>query len=403
MLDGISDRDFLNDSESNDEFDRKFEDSIQAHRESSRPSSSSSRPKTASRYREESESRINMISNNTYQIYLRLSKFLSYRKISKTELAMKLGDYFTAEKLKQVLEDFGFELSEGEANFIFRDSGIPKNGVLSLTLFSSKVIEEEEMDSDDENLNFKENELTKTLLKEAEELLARPRSKSKKQGKGVKDRKMSARSSNRSEKSDKSDKSEKLSLRSISRSSAHRPPSNFSLLKLTLSRNYLKETKMKTHQEKVELENTADLYRRQYEFDCIQKMGEANEILLNFGSEISYRCLRKDDKTLMCHVYKKEKFEEEISLHNFLRKWKKLKERKPKSVKVPASQTTSKSISTNNAKVNKTERQEEVKKLLLETRELTNSLKTQVKMLEEKGIVKRVIEKDNLVLINSRM
>jgi hypothetical protein len=331
---------------------------------------------------------------------LRLAKFIAFKKISRNELGFKLGDYFTANKLKEVFLALGFDISEGEVVFIFRDSGIPKTGVLSLALFCSKVIEEEELESEDE-FTDDSNDLTKTLLKEAQELIEKPsrtkKSKKKKNKAGVaKIEKFS--------KIERSGKSEKMTGRSFSRGSAsQRPPSGFSMLKNTLSRNYLKENKVKSHQEKAELQNTADLYRREFEFDCIQKMAEANEILQNHGSDVSYRCLRKDDKNLMCHIYIKEKFQEEISLQNFLRKWKKLKERKAKILKPPASQTSSKSASINNAKVNKTERQEEVKKLLLETRELTNSLKVQVKMLEDKGIVRRVVEKDSLVMLNSRM
>lgn len=391
MLDSISDKDFLEDSESNEEFDKKFEDSIQAHRESSRPSSSSSRPKTASRYRDDSESRTNLIAANNFQIYLRLSKFISFKKISRQDLSLKLGDYFTAEILKEVFLNLGFELTEGEINFIFRDSGVSKTGLLRLTEFCSKVIEEEmEEDEDEEEVtpSIKNNTFTNNLLKEVEDLLIKTSPKLKKTKRS---RKPSTKNS------------EKNSFRSFSRSSnSQRPPSNL-YLKNTMSKNYLKETQQKTQQEKLEIQNTANLYRREFEFDCIQKMGEANEILQMQNSDLSYRAIRKDDRSLMCHIYRKEKFEEEISMHNFLRKWKKLKERKHKAVKIPASQLTSKSLSTNNGKLNKVERQEEVKKLLLETRELTNSLKEQVKVLEEKGIVKRVVEKETMILLNSRM
>ena len=403
MLDSISDKDFLEDSESNEEFDKKFEDSIQAHRESSRPSSSSSRPKTASRYRDDCESRTNLIAANNFQIYLRLSKFISYKKISRLELSLKLGDYFTAEKLREVFLNLGFELTEGELNFIFRDSGVSKVGLLRLSEFCSKVIEEEMQEEDeeeDENENedldedhlaasIKNNTFTKGLLKEVEDLLIKSSPKLKKTKRS---RKPSTKNS------------EKNTLRSLSRSSASNRPASNPYLKLTMSKNYLKETHQKTLQEKLEIQTTANLYRREFEFDCIQKMGEANEILQMQSSDLSYRAIRKDDRSLMCHIYRKEKFEEEISMHNFLRKWKKLKERKHKAIKTPASQLTSKSISTNNnGKLNKVERQEEVKKLLLETRELTNSLKEQVKVLEEKGIVKRVVEKEAMVLLNSRM
>lgn len=391
MLDSISDKDFLEDSESDEEFDKKFEDSILAHRESSRPSSSSSRPKTASRYRDESESRTNLIAANIYQIYLRLSKFISYKKISRQELSLKLGDYFTAEKLKEVFFNFGFELNDSELNFIFRDSGVARVGLLRLSDFCSKVIQEELEEDEEDTPRIKNSTLTKNLVKEVEELLIKSSPKIKK---SKRSRKFSVKGS---------EKSSKNSFRSFSRSSGTQKTGSNYFIRNFMSRNYLKENHHKALQEKIESENTADLYRREFEFDCLQKMGEANEILQMHGSDLSYRAIRKDDRSLMCHIYRKEKFEEEISMHNFLRKWKKLKERKHKVLKVPTSQLTSKSISTTNGKFNKVERQEEVKKLLLETKELTNSLKEQVKILEEKGIVKRIAEKETLILLNSRM
>ena len=62
---------------------------------------------------------------------------------------------------------------------------------------------------------------------------------------------------------------------------------------------------------------------------------------------------------------------------------------KTKAVEPTSSQLASKTVSTTNAKINKNVRQEELKKLVLETRDLTNSLKLQLKILEDKGIVRR--------------
>ena len=53
-------------------------------------------------------------------------------------------------------------------------------------------------------------------------------------------------------------------------------------------------------------------------------------------------------------------------MENFVREWKRLKKKRPVAAVDPsASQITSKSTITTNAKVNKAERQEELKKLCL--------------------------------------
>lgn len=384
MLDSISDKDFLEDTDSDEEFDKKFQDSIQAHREAgSRPSSSSSRPKTASRYRDDTESRTNLIAATILQVYYRMSRFIQFKKLSKGGLISQFGEYVTAEKLQNTFEELGFELNDAEINFIFRDSGVPRSGVLRMGDIYNKLISEAQEDEEETPKTKKSN--TENLRKEAEALLMEPTTSHKKTRKTR----------------EKSKGSVKRPSSTSSRT--QRPPSAPSSRKSYVGGIfYLKESRKKQAKEKVELEMTVDRCRREFEFDCIQKMGEANDIMQELASEITYRGIRKDDMTLKCHKYVKDKFVEEVSLEKFIREWKRIKNKKPKMLDVSVSQMTSKSISAISAKVNKTERQEELRKLLLETRDLTNSLKKQLRVLEQKGIVRRDGQKD-IILMQSRV
>ena len=386
MNDDITDRDFIEDSDSEEEFDKKFEDSIVAYKESSRPSSSSSRPKTASRHRDDTESRTNLIATAALQIYFRISKFISSKRLSKSQIFAQFGEYLTAEKFKENFSLLGYELSEAEVSFIFRDSGVPRSGVIRMGDIYDKLIAEVKEDEEETPRKLKASN-TESLRKEAEKLLQDPihkhfRSFKKTRGKSVKSMKRPSSSSSR----------------------VPRPPSACSTMrKESYMRNYLRESKAKNFKEKTDLNTTVDRCRREFEYECVKKMGEANEILAGMSSNTTYRCIRKSDKSLMCHIYIKEEFVEEISMENFTREWKRLKKKKPVAVVEPSvSQITSKNASTTNAKVNKAERQEELKKLLLETRELTISLKQQLKVLEQKGIVRRSNKKDASIVIKSK-
>ena len=164
----------------------------------------------------------------------------------------------------------------------------------------------------------------------------------------------------------------------------------------------MRETKIKEYKNKVDLNNTLERCKREFEYEIVKKMGEANEIMSGINSDKTFRCIRKEDRSLKCHIYIKENFVEEISLENFIREWKRIKNMKTKAVEPTSSQLASKTVSTTNAKINKNVRQEELKKLVLETRDLTNSLKLQLKILEDKGIVRRNPKKESLMVLNSR-
>eukprot|EP00744_Colponema_vietnamica_P002930 GILI01004548.1.p1 GENE.GILI01004548.1~~GILI01004548.1.p1 ORF type:complete len:391 (+),score=99.60 GILI01004548.1:76-1248(+) len=166
--------------------------------------------------------------------------------------------------------------------------------------------------------------------------------------------------------------------------STHEPAINKSL-------EYLKKARLKKKAEEQALLIAVDKGRREFEYDCLHKMGEANEMSAILGLGISYRANKLESGELRCHLYDGAQFLREITLEAFMREFRRVKKKmdtvKPsalaqKDVSVSDSVNSSKPASN---KVNKKARQEELKQVLLETMQLTNKLKEQLLILERKG------------------
>ena len=121
----------------------------------------------------------------------------------------------------------------------------------------------------------------------------------------------------------------------------------------------MQQTRKKEDENERAISLAVDKYRREYEYDCLHKMGEANEIAQQLGSPFTFRALKDQDGNTKCHIYKAEKFFKEITLEGFLREWRRLKrsqkfEETHKQIHEPQQST----------KVDKNQRQEELKKVL---------------------------------------
>jgi hypothetical protein len=111
----------------------------------------------------------------------------------------------------------------------------------------------------------------------------------------------------------------------------------------------------------------------------------------------TFRAVKKEDGTTKCHVYMNDQFVDEITLENFVREWRKLKRKQKPAINLPAP----KAKMENQGKVNKKMRQDELKKLLLETKELTNKLKEQLKVLEKRGVTYSCNHSSTVVFSNN--
>ncbi|OMJ78463.1 hypothetical protein SteCoe_21701 [Stentor coeruleus] len=359
--------DFQEDNDSDDEFESKMKESYNIHK-NSRPGSSS-RPETASRFRDEHD-RIQFLL--PFHIYAKISTYLSAMKISKFQISSRLGEYPTFDKFKNTFNDLGLELSDDEVGILFKDNGNSKIGVIRMTDLYAKIIPEEEEDVIDTD--------QAKLKEEAEKLLKDPIMKTRqKSAKTFRPITGTARSGSASTKS----------LRPATASVAN-------LLKA--KKNYLTESKAKIENADKEIALTVDRCKKEFEYECLHKMGEANEIAQALEMPTTYRAVKKEDGTTKCHVYMNDHFVDEITLDCFLREWRKLKRKQKPAINLP---THAEEGVKNPGKVNKKTRQEELKKLLLETKELTNKLKEQLKVLEKRGVVANSTHSSTVVYSNN--
>lgn len=378
------------DNDPTEEFEQKVQESYQIHKDTSRPTSSTSnRPQTASRHREE-QGRITSVS--PVHIYAKIIDSLENSSVSKQELLNSVGDYATAEGFKQGLLKLNIELNEEEISAVFRDHGVnPRGGVLRLQDFLGKVFKELREISEEPHLP---TEIPPELVREAKKLLEESHPRLARQ---LKQKKKSDKTLRRPVSGTLQSGASSRAPRPMSAYAGTRRSKNTEIQTQRLPKDYLQQSKNRQTEIDKELALTVEKCKREFEYDCLHKMGEANEIAQNTGLTITYRAIKKDDGKTKCYIFDNDQFIEEITLENFLREWRKLKRRQKPAINLlggasaPQAPTGPNPNVPASAKVNKKERQEELKKLLLETKELTNKLKEQLKILEKKGIISKSI------------
>ena len=365
----MGDMEFQEDNDPDEEFEEKMKESYQIHKDLSR-SGSSSRPETASRYRDEHDRHQFLLP---FQVYSKISSYISSLKISKLTISSRLGEYPTFERFFKVFSDLGLSLTEEEVNILFKDNGSNKTGVIRMIDVYSKIItevdEEELADSDQQKLKDEVEKLLKEpQLKIRQKSLRRPITGTTRSG--------------------------------YSSAKALRP-ATAAIIKPEherVKKNYLMESKAKIETADKEIALTVDRCKKEFEYECLHKMGEANEIAQALELPTTFRAVKKDDGGTKCHIYMNDHFIEEITLDNFLREWRKLKRKQKPAINLPSSNETKVKAT---GKVNKKIRQEELKRLLLETKELTNKLKEQLKLLEKRGVVANSIHSSTVVYSNN--
>jgi septal ring factor EnvC (AmiA/AmiB activator) len=77
------------------------------------------------------------------------------------------------------------------------------------------------------------------------------------------------------------------------------------------------EMKKKQVTEEKKLALTIDKCKREFEYESLHKMGEANEIAQSKHLPISFRALKKENGETVCHIFDNEKFVKEIDLEAF--------------------------------------------------------------------------------------
>jgi len=73
------------------------------------------------------------------------------------------------------------------------------------------------------------------------------------------------------------------------------------------------------------LELTRTKGKNEFEYECLQKMGEANEMAKTLNTNITYRAYKSADETLKCNVYDVDTQIASLSMKEFQREYNLLK------------------------------------------------------------------------------
>jgi len=172
---------------------------------------------------------------------------------------------------------------------------------------------------------------------------------------------------------------------------------------------YLQESKKREAQNEKLLKMTLDKAQSELELDCMEKMSEANEYVQSLGQPITYKPYTSEDGSLRCHIYEYDRLIAELTMKEFLREYRNLKNRNNSNQRVPIWETLTKQKSSganfyfSSAKTLQNEpseeleahdarrgvkkdRQKELKTVLFETMKLSDILQGQLEKLKRAGL-----------------
>jgi hypothetical protein len=183
--------------------------------------------------------------------------------------------------------------------------------------------------------------------------------------------------------------------RSISKQSSTNRFQKDGLVKTTLTKNnstkYLKRYKDREQIREKELNENIEKNKIDEEYAMLMKMSELNSINKERENDIAYRAYKSAEGVIKVKIFNLNKFEKEISLKEFdtiYKNFKKTTKENKDWTMLP--QNTSKQgdelQTLKNRNTQKSERQQELKNLLVNTVNLTNLLKEQIKIFKMKGI-----------------
>jgi hypothetical protein len=159
------------------------------------------------------------------------------------------------------------------------------------------------------------------------------------------------------------------------------------------SKEYLRRYKERELTKEKELHENIEKNKIDQEYGMLLKMSELNTINKERGSKTTYRAYKSAEGIIKVRVFNYNKFEKEISLNEFDTIYKNFKKstKENKEWAVPP-QGVQRSMADEmhalkSKNLQKSERQQELKNLLVGTVNLTNLLKEQIKIFKEKGIL----------------
>eukprot|EP01016_Furgasonia_blochmanni_P054777 TRINITY_DN9069_c0_g1_i3.p1 TRINITY_DN9069_c0_g1~~TRINITY_DN9069_c0_g1_i3.p1 ORF type:complete len:521 (-),score=96.11 TRINITY_DN9069_c0_g1_i3:71-1633(-) len=170
------------------------------------------------------------------------------------------------------------------------------------------------------------------------------------------------------------------------------------------SKVYIKKNRAKRNEVEKEIALTLAQTKNEREYDCIIKIGEANEMLVKMHSTLMFKLHKADDHYVMVGVYDTDILRKELTISEFVREYNILKSQYKQSlpgniwdslneVKKSAKfqnvvkmtdEEIERELKMKNA--GKKQRQSQLKEALLETMNLVKSIREQIISLQKRGI-----------------
>ncbi|CDW90711.1 UNKNOWN [Stylonychia lemnae] len=374
-------------------------------------------------------------AQNEDSIYNRFSRHVIEKKIERDDFCRPIHIFITQEEMEECFQTIGFRVTKDEIFLIFKDHNAHKTGYLPMEDFYKKL-------RCWRDYKDRREEQMIALRDQANNLVDKTRGEDAVNGGvgnirgnsvGAKKRPTTAVVAGAKNLRALQTQGSKQRLDSANKFSTSNLKSNITNNQLGNTQDigkmnyedktkyYLKLAKQKKEEEERALALTIDKGKRETEFDCLHKMGEACEIAKMLNVPVSFSAFKGPDGSLKIHFFQfiedhtrqisgeddedhKEvamrEIKREITMKEFYREYRKLK-RMQTSVKNNYTQahqgggqpgkppnisqnTIVSSYSLN--RINKKERQEELKQVLQETMKLTKKLKEQLKILERNGV-----------------
>lgn len=170
--------------------------------------------------------------------------------------------------------------------------------------------------------------------------------------------------------------------------SEHRP-----ILIKNNSRDYLKKYREKQLSREKQLHDSIEKNKIDQEYNMLQKMSQLNTINKERDNKTTYRAFKSAQGIIKVRVFHFNKFEKEITLNEFDTIYKNYKKTTKQNKEWTVTHTTHLQKGSDelhkmkNKTFQKSQRQQQLKNLLVGTVNLTNLLKEQIKIFKEKGIL----------------
>lgn len=174
-----------------------------------------------------------------------------------------------------------------------------------------------------------------------------------------------------------------------------RRPLSSTHLNINKSKEYLRLQKRKEQKMEKLLEGAINKAKDEYEYELLLKMSEANDLNKEMQSVTTYRAYKNAQGNLKVRVFNLDRFDRELKLEEFQREFNNLKKKYNETKKISVWHVLSSGKRCGSPpersdvvqrNIKKPELQKELVSILTETMNLTNLLKSQLRILRANGV-----------------